>query len=102
MLKVCAFYRRYAWYKLFNLAKTYNKNLTPADVQQLSCNVLLAALSILPYDAPELARTEAEIEQERERSLRMASILGFNLVGCRHHMTCFPSAVHDPQFIECS
>lgn len=71
---------RYAWYKLFNLAKTYNKNLSQKDVQQLSCNVLLAALSILPYEAPETARTEAELELEKERSLRMATILGFNLV----------------------
>ena len=80
---------RYAWYKLFNLAKTYNKNLTPADVQQLSCNVLLSALSILPYEAPETARTEAELELEKDRSMRMATILGFNLVSLlRSHLCC--------------
>ena len=82
---------RYAWYKLFNLAKTYNKNLTPADVQQLSCNVLLSALSILPYEAPETARTEAELELEKDRSMRMATILGFNLVSlARSHPYCSP------------
>ena len=79
---------RYAWYKLFNLAKTYNKNLTPADVQQLSCNVLLSALSILPYEAPETARTEAELELEKDRSMRMATILGFNLVSLMQSRPC--------------
>jgi hypothetical protein len=28
--------RRYAWYKLFNLAKSYNKNLGAADVQMMA------------------------------------------------------------------
>ena len=27
---------RYAWYKLFNLAKSYNKNLGAADVQMMA------------------------------------------------------------------
>ena len=71
---------RYAWYRLFNLAKTYNKNLTQADNQQLACNVLLSALSILPYEPVDFARTENDLEIEKDRSMRMASILGFKVV----------------------
>lgn len=72
---------RYAWSRLFNLAKTYNKNLSQADVQQLACNVLLSALSIMPYETAEAAHTEAELEIEKDRSIRMATILGFKVVG---------------------
>ena len=77
---------RYAWSRLFNLAKTYNKNLTPADVQQLSCNVLLSALSITPYDVSDVGHTEAELDIEKDRSIRMATILGFKVV--RPHAHC--------------
>ncbi len=63
---------RYAWYKLFNLAKTYNKNL-----------------SIPPYEPAESARTEAEVELEKDRSVRMATILGFSVVSqpALHNLT---------------
>ena len=71
---------RYAWSRLFNLAKTYNKNLSAGDVQQLSCNVLLSALSIMPYDVSDAGHTEAELDLEKERSIRMATILGFKVV----------------------
>lgn len=72
--------RRYAWYKLYNLAKTYNKNLTGTDVQTLAGNVLLSALAIPPFGAVDLARSEAAAEQEKERSMRMANLLGFSVV----------------------
>jgi len=71
---------RYAWYKLYNLAKGYNKNLTSSDVQMLAGNVLLSALSISPYSAADSARSEADAEQEKERSARMANLLGFTVV----------------------
>jgi hypothetical protein len=71
---------RYAWYKLYTLARGYNKNLTPSDVQMLASNVLLSALSILPYGQADLAQSEADAEQEKERGLRMASLLGFSVV----------------------
>ena len=67
-------------YKLFNLAKTYNKNLTPGDVSGLASSVLLAGLAVPPYDAATGAATDAAAELERERTLRMASILGFSVV----------------------
>ena len=49
-------------------------------MQQLSCNVLLSALSIMPYDVSDVGHTEAELDIEKERSIRMASILGFKVV----------------------
>ena len=65
---------------MYNLARLYNKNLTPSDVQMLASNVVLAALAILPYGPADLAQSEAEAEQEKERGMRMASLLGFSVV----------------------
>lgn len=64
-------------YKLFNLARGYNKNLTPGDVGGMASCVLLAALAIPPYTRAAAAATDAQAEVERERGARMASILGF-------------------------
>ena len=49
-------------------------------MHQLSCNVLLSALSIMPYQAPEVANADADSDLEKERALRMATILGFKVV----------------------
>ena len=40
---------RYAWYKLFNLAKSYNKNLGAADVQMMAsrCEPARCTLSLV-------------------------------------------------------
>ena len=46
----------------------------------LAGNVLLSALSISPYSAADSARSEADAEQEKERSARMANLLGFTVV----------------------
>ena len=43
-------------------------------------SVLLAALSILPYSAVDSARSEAEAELEKDRSMRVANLLGFSVV----------------------
>ena len=45
----------------------------------MATSVLLAALSILPYEHRDKDRTEADSELEKERSLRMATILGFSV-----------------------
>lgn len=66
-------------YKLFNLSKAYNKGLSQSDVQLMATSVLLAALSILPYEHRDKDRTEADSELEKERSVRMATILGFSV-----------------------
>ncbi len=46
----------------------------------LASSVLLAGLAVPPYDAATGAATDAAAELERERTLRMASILGFSVV----------------------
>ena len=43
----------------------------------MACSVVLAALSIPPYEA---SRNENEAELDRDRSMRMANILGFSVV----------------------
>ena len=88
--------RRYAWYKLYNLAKGYNKNLTSSDVQMLAGNVLLSALAISPYSAADSARSEADAEQEKERSARMANLLGFTVVGPPRRHPSLPLLVRSP------
>ncbi|XP_042491629.1 eukaryotic translation initiation factor 3 subunit A-like [Macadamia integrifolia] len=71
-------YHAYAWLKLFTLQKSYNKNLTQKDLQLIASSVVLAALSVTPYDHTHGA-SHLELENEKERNLRMASLIGFNL-----------------------
>eukprot|EP00268_Persea_americana_P000331 TRINITY_DN1011_c0_g1_i6.p1 TRINITY_DN1011_c0_g1~~TRINITY_DN1011_c0_g1_i6.p1 ORF type:complete len:966 (+),score=222.53 TRINITY_DN1011_c0_g1_i6:352-3249(+) len=71
-------YHAYAWLKLFTLQKTYNKNLTQKDLQLIASSVLLAALSVNPYDHKHGA-SHLELENEKEHNLRMASLIGFSL-----------------------
>lgn len=71
-------YHAYAWLKLFTLQKTYNKNLTQKDLQLIASSVLLAALSIIPYDHKHGA-SHLELENEKVHNLRMASLIGFSL-----------------------
>lgn len=74
-------YHAYAWLKLFNFSKSYNKNMTQQDLQQMACSVVLATLSILPYERQQhQQQDDAQAEQEKERILRMANILGFTVV----------------------
>jgi len=69
-------YHAYAWYKLFNLSRQYNKNMSAHDQQMMACSVLLAALSIVPYERKD---PSADSALDRERSVRMAAILGFTV-----------------------
>ncbi|KAJ6826064.1 eukaryotic translation initiation factor 3 subunit A-like [Iris pallida] len=71
-------YHAYAWLKLFTLQKSYNKNLTQKDLQLIASSVLLAALSVTPYDHKHGA-SHLELENEKERNLRMSSLIGFIL-----------------------
>lgn len=43
-------YHAYAWLKLFNFTKAYNKNIAPEDLRAMASSVMLSTLSILPYD----------------------------------------------------
>ncbi|CAN6724572.1 unnamed protein product [Malus baccata var. baccata] len=68
----------YAWFKLFTLQKNFNKNLSQKDLQLIASSVVLAALSVPPYDQTRAA-SHLELENEKERNLRMANLIGFNL-----------------------
>ncbi|CAO2174403.1 unnamed protein product [Urochloa humidicola] len=71
-------YHAYAWLKLFNLQKSYNKNLSQKDLQLIASSVLLAALSVAPYDH-KYGASHLESENEKERNLRMANLVNFSL-----------------------
>lgn len=71
-------YHAYAWLKLFTLQKSFNKNLSQKDLQLIASAVVLAALSVSPYDQTSAA-SHLELENEKERNLRMANLIGFNL-----------------------
>lgn len=84
-------YNAYAWYRLFTFSRTLNKSLTPADVTIMASNVVLSALSVLPYDPASTASTgstsvgtgntldRAGASMETDRATKMASVLGFNV-----------------------
>jgi translation initiation factor 3 subunit A len=71
-------FHAYAWYKLYNLQKSYNKNLTQKDLQLMASSVLLATLSVTPYERKHGAH-HFELEMEKDRNVRMANLLGFTL-----------------------
>ena len=54
--------------------------MTVEDLKLMASSVLLATLSILPYDRQERHQDEMQVEQEKERIVRMANILGFAVV----------------------
>ena len=47
-------------------------------MQLIASSVVLAALSVTPYDLTRGA-SHLELENEKERNLRMANLIGFNL-----------------------
>ncbi|URD75812.1 hypothetical protein MUK42_10299 [Musa troglodytarum] len=71
-------YHAYAWFRLFTLQKSYNKNLSQKDLQLIASSVLLAALSVTPYDQKHGA-SHLELENDKDRNLRMASLINFTL-----------------------
>nr|XP_029120494.1 eukaryotic translation initiation factor 3 subunit A isoform X2 [Elaeis guineensis] len=71
-------YHAFAWLRLFTLQKSYNKNLSQKDLQLIASSVLLAALSVAPYDR-NYGASHLELENEKERNLQMASLINFAL-----------------------
>ncbi|GAB4841470.1 Eukaryotic translation initiation factor 3 subunit A [Ancistrocladus abbreviatus] len=71
-------YHAYAWLKLFSLQKSFNKNLIQKDLQMIASSVVLAALSVAPYDHARGA-SHLELENEKECNLRMANLINFSL-----------------------
>jgi translation initiation factor 3 subunit A len=77
-------YHSYAWLKLFNFSRSFNKNLTPADVSMMATSVVLATLSVPAYDRALFGRQDdLAADQEKERTIKMANILGFAVVGAQ-------------------
>jgi translation initiation factor 3 subunit A len=73
-------YNAYAWYRLFTFSRSFNKGLTQDDLVAMASNVVLSALSVLPYDRGNTAARGYDIRpHEKENSARMAAILGFNV-----------------------
>ncbi|CAN1784204.1 Eukaryotic translation initiation factor 3 subunit A [Linum perenne] len=70
-------YHAYAWFKLFSLQKSFNKNLSQKDLQLIASAVVLAAIAVAPYDTRRASHVE--LENEKERNLRMSNLIGFNL-----------------------
>ncbi|KAB1202174.1 Eukaryotic translation initiation factor 3 subunit A [Morella rubra] len=71
-------YHAYAWFKLFTLQKSFNKNLSQKDLQLIASSVVLASLSVLPYDHKHGA-SHLELQNEKDRNSRMANLIGFNV-----------------------
>ncbi|KAF7817902.1 eukaryotic translation initiation factor 3 subunit A [Senna tora] len=71
-------YHAYAWFKLFLLHKSFNPNLSQKDLQLIASSVVLAALSVPPYDHT-CGAFQMELEHAKEKNLRMANLIGFNL-----------------------
>ncbi|GFP90042.1 eukaryotic translation initiation factor 3 subunit a [Phtheirospermum japonicum] len=68
----------YAWLKLFSLQKSFNKNLNQKDLQLIASSVVLAALSVPPYDRL-YGASHLELENEKERSFRVANLIAFDV-----------------------
>ncbi|KAL6564794.1 Eukaryotic translation initiation factor 3 subunit A [Orobanche minor] len=71
-------YHAYAWLKLFSLQKSFNKNLNQKDLQLIASSVVLAALSVPPYDRS-YGASHLELENEKERSFRVANLIAFDV-----------------------
>lgn len=71
-------YHAYAWYKLYNLSKSYKKDFAAEDLKLMASAVVLSTLAVPPYDRKHGA-AHFELELEKDRNLRMANLLGFSL-----------------------
>ncbi|VFQ69396.1 unnamed protein product [Cuscuta campestris] len=71
-------YHAYAWLKLFSLQKSFNKNFSQKDLQLIASSVVLAALSVPPYGQSH-GVSHLELENEKERNLRVANLIGFDV-----------------------
>ncbi|KAL4448023.1 hypothetical protein ABPG75_005242 [Micractinium tetrahymenae] len=70
-------YSAYAWYRLFTFTRLNNKQLGGADLAMMASNVVLSALSILPYE--QMGRPDGDPTAAAERAIKMAGILGFSV-----------------------
>ncbi|KAL3615348.1 Eukaryotic translation initiation factor 3 subunit A [Castilleja foliolosa] len=63
---------------LFSLQKSFNKKLNQKDLQLIASSVVLAALSVPPYDSS-YGASHVELENEKERSSRVANLIAFDV-----------------------
>ncbi|KAL7109650.1 hypothetical protein ACP275_06G187300 [Erythranthe tilingii] len=77
-------YHAYAWLKLFSLQKGFNKNLNQKDLQLIASSVVLAALSAPLYETS-YGASHLELENEKERSSRMAKLIAFDVESSSEH-----------------
>ncbi|KAM3288087.1 hypothetical protein P3S67_021517 [Capsicum chacoense] len=70
-------YHAYAWLKLFSHQKSFNKNLSQMDLQLIASYVVLAALSVSPYDQLH-GESHLEFENEMDRR-RVANLISFDV-----------------------
>ncbi|KAM3340152.1 hypothetical protein P3S68_030022 [Capsicum galapagoense] len=70
-------YHAYAWLKLFSHQKIFNKNLSQMDLQLIASSVVLAALSVSPYDQLH-GESHLEFENEMDRR-RVANLISFDV-----------------------
>ncbi|KAG8046166.1 hypothetical protein GUJ93_ZPchr0008g13254 [Zizania palustris] len=61
-----------------SVLKSYNKNLSQKDLQLIASSVLLAALSVSPYDH-KYGASHIELEIEKDRNLRIANLVNFSI-----------------------
>ncbi|KAK6144992.1 hypothetical protein DH2020_021812 [Rehmannia glutinosa] len=61
-----------------SLMKSFNKNLNQKDLQLIASSVVLAALSVPPYDRS-YGASHLELENEKERSFRVANLIAFDV-----------------------
>eukprot|EP00736_Rhodelphis_marinus_P008580 Rmarinus@m.16385 len=70
-------FHAWTWYKLYVLTKSMKKKVKDEELQIMSSNVLLAALSVAQTEQKEGILDLEVSDAEKESKLRMASLLGF-------------------------
>ena len=63
-------YHAYAWYKLYNLSKSYKKDFAAEDLKLMASAVVLSTLAVPPYDRKHGA-AHFELELEKDRNLQI-------------------------------
>ncbi|MED6139236.1 Eukaryotic translation initiation factor 3 subunit A [Stylosanthes scabra] len=71
-------YRANAWFRLFLLQKSFNKNLSQKDLQLIASSVVLVALFMPPHDRTH-GTSHLELVHEKKRNSRISNLIGFNM-----------------------
>ena len=71
-------YHAYAWYKLFNLSKAYNRDLMPEDLKAMA-SAVLSAIAIRRMNLAHLPVPRTRRSRTLRSDVRMATLLGYTL-----------------------